>query len=66
MEGRTPAVALESAASATHALITLGRAMGDDEMPLVAGQALFESVPDGVTVETLAGPAHTLSQSRSG
>lgn len=62
----SPDVALERAVASTHDLITLGRAMGDDEMPLVAGQALFESAPDGVTVETLAGAPHMLSQSRSG
>ncbi|MCB1486018.1 MAG: bifunctional hydroxymethylpyrimidine kinase/phosphomethylpyrimidine kinase [Bauldia sp.] len=48
-----PAAALMRALASTEALIRLGRAAGDDEMPLVTGQALFETLPDGsVTVET--------------
>ncbi|MCB1496346.1 MAG: bifunctional hydroxymethylpyrimidine kinase/phosphomethylpyrimidine kinase [Bauldia sp.] len=55
--GKLPEPALTRSLSATEALIRLGRAMGADEMPLVAGQALFETPPGGsVTVETAGRP----------
>jgi pyridoxine kinase len=53
LEGRTAAVSLQRAAATTLALIRLGRRLDADEMPLETGQALFESPPDGVEVETV-------------
>ncbi len=54
---RRPALsALERAVSTIVRLIGLAGELGDDEMPLVAGQALFDAAPEAVTIETLAQP----------
>ncbi len=57
LDGLPPLFALERAAAATVRLIELARDLGADEMPLAAGQAAFVAPPQGITIETLEGPA---------
>lgn len=46
LDGLAPPKALERAVDATRRVIELTEALGDDEMPLAAGQGLFTGEPD--------------------